>query len=78
MTVLLHCDIIQGGYWPPYRSQHREETPPNSGTDTVPCVGNAEQRRRSELMFCVSVKRWRHSDIFICVPSFWALRTPEI
>jgi hypothetical protein len=43
----------------------------------VPCVGSAGQRRRPQLMFCVSVKLWRHSDTLIWVPSFWTLRMSE-
>jgi hypothetical protein len=45
---------------------------------TVPCVGNVQQRRRPQLMFCVSVKSWRHSDILTWVPCFLTLRTLEL
>ena len=34
----------------------------------------AQQRKRPQLTFCVSVKLWRHSDILIWVASFWSLR----
>jgi hypothetical protein len=45
--------------------------------EMVPCVGNAEQGRRPQLMSCVSVKTWRHTDTLIWVPSFWTLRISE-
>jgi hypothetical protein len=35
---------------------------------TVHCVENAGQRSKPELLFCVSVKPWRHTDTLIWVP----------
>jgi hypothetical protein len=33
----------------------------------VPCVGGVEQRRKTQLTFCPSVKPWRHSYIFFFI-----------
>jgi len=41
----------------------------------TPSVGNAVLRRKPQSTFCVSVRSWRHSAIYIWVPSFWALET---
>jgi len=36
-----------------------------------PYVGDGEHRRKAQLMFCVSVKFWRHPDMHIWAPFSW-------
>ena len=43
-----------------------------------PCVGGVEQRRKSELPFCMSVKPWWHSNMPIWVSFSWTMKMLEV
>jgi ribonuclease HI len=47
------------------------------GCQIVPYAGNVELERKQP-MYCVSVKPWQHSDIFIWDPFSWTLRMREV
>jgi hypothetical protein len=42
--------------------------------EDIKILGNVVLRRKSQCIFCVSVRPWLQSDIHIWVPSFWNLR----
>ena len=44
------------------------------GLVITPLVENVVLRRKPQSTFCVSVRSWIHSDIYIWVPSVWTLR----
>jgi hypothetical protein len=44
------------------------------GISEIPCVGDVEQRRKPQLMFCVNVKPWQHIDTLIWVLSSYTLK----
>jgi len=47
------------------------------GLTKIP-YGGVQQRRKPQLMFCVSVKPWLHSDISTWVPYSWTLRKLKV
>jgi hypothetical protein len=46
----------------------------NNGAEPVPYAGSGEQRRKYQLIFCVGVNLWLHSDIYF----YFFFLAPEI
>jgi hypothetical protein len=71
-TIFLQQDTIRGYYWPLYWTKHQHRNSPLKELTSSPL--GAQQRKKPQPTFCISLKIWLCSNRHTRAPFFWTLR----